>query len=45
MVDCDVRQWGVRKLVELYRWAIEISRLVAEWDRVIGIRRITWKIG
>ena len=44
MVDCDVRQWRVRKFVELYRWAVEISRLVAEWDRVIGIRRITWRI-
>lgn len=44
MVDCDVRQWGVRELVELYRWAVEIGRLVAEWDRIVGIRRITCKI-
>ena len=43
MVDRNIRQWGVRKLVELYRRAVEIGRLVTEWDRVIGIRRITWK--
>ena len=43
MVDRDVRQRGVRKLVELYRWAVKIGRLVAKWDRVVGIRRVTWK--
>ena len=43
MVNRDVRQWGVRKLAELYRRAVEIGWLVAEWDRVVGIRRITWK--
>ena len=44
MVDRDVRQWGVWEFVELYRRAVEIGRLVAEGDRVVGIRRITWKI-
>ena len=44
MVDCDVRQWRVREIMELYRWAVEIGWLVAEWDRIVGIRRITCKI-